>query len=76
MSDMTPEQFCYWLNGHFDLSDFDALTPKQVKVIREHLDMVFDKKVEGINLFEFKDVRPTIKTYPSYFPDGIPKPVC
>lgn len=66
--DMTPEQFCYWLNGHFDLAGDNKLSEEQVKVIRDHLDMVFDKKVEGINLFEFKNVRPTIKPYPSYFP--------
>lgn len=72
--DMTPEQFCYWLNGHFDLSDTDTISAEQVKVIKDHLGLVFDQKAKGINLFE--DIRPTIKPYPTFFPDGIPKPIC
>jgi len=69
---MTPEQFCYWLNGHFDLSDTNTLSEEQVKVIKEHLELVFNKKVAGINLFE------NIRTNkPSFYlsPDSL-KPIC
>jgi len=40
---MTPEQFIYWLQGFFELSDAVSLTEKQVKIIKEHLEYVFTK---------------------------------
>lgn len=39
---MTPEQFCYWLNGFGELTT-DAPTPEQWKAIKEHLETVFTK---------------------------------
>lgn len=73
---MTPEQFCYWLNGHFDLNGNNVLSAEQVKVIREHLALVFNQKVDGIPLFETVSKR--MKPLPSYFPDILNnnKPVC
>lgn len=42
---MTPEQFCYWLEGHFELSENEGqLTPEQVQVIQDHLQLVFEKQ--------------------------------
>ena len=41
---MTPEQFCYWLQGYFELAqrpESDGLSPAQAKTIREHLGLVF-----------------------------------
>ena len=71
---MTPEQFCYWLNGHFDLSDNNKLSEEQVKVIKEHLGLVFEQKVKGINLFE--GLRPSV-SIPQFYPtpDSL-KPIC
>ena len=40
---MTPEQFCFWLHGFFELAGSTALTPAQSKMICEHLDLVFTK---------------------------------
>lgn len=40
---MTPEQFTYWLQGFFEISDTDSLTNKQVQIIRDHLNLVFNK---------------------------------
>ena len=43
---MTPEQFCYWLQGFFEISmDLGqrGLTPQQCQVIQDHLQLVFDK---------------------------------
>jgi hypothetical protein len=41
---MTPENFCYWLRGFIELSGDDAeLSPEQVKMINEHLDLVLKK---------------------------------
>lgn len=39
---MTPEQFCYWLNGFGELTT-DAPTAEQWKAIKEHLETVFKK---------------------------------
>lgn len=41
---MTPEQFVYWLQGYFELSEAKELTPEQVQIVKDHLKLVFDKK--------------------------------
>lgn len=43
---MTPENFCYWLKGWFELNDsqgFDKFAPsiECVDTIKAHLDLVF-----------------------------------
>jgi len=40
---MTPEQFCYWLQGFAELSGDNPPTPEQWKSIREHVATVFRK---------------------------------
>jgi len=39
---MTHTEFCYWLQGHFELNG-EILSPEQVRVVREHLDLTFNK---------------------------------
>jgi hypothetical protein len=39
---VTPEQFCYWLNGFCELST-EPPTAEQWKAIKEHLQTVFHK---------------------------------
>lgn len=41
-------EFCYWLNGFFDLSETDELTEEQVQVIKKHLALVFEQKVAPV----------------------------
>jgi hypothetical protein len=41
---MTPNDFCYWLQGFLEISDIKTLTPKQLLVIKDHLGLVFEKK--------------------------------
>lgn len=43
---MTSVNFCYWLQGFFEISDVKAITPEQVKVIRNHLNMVFKHEID------------------------------
>ena len=40
---MTEKDFCYWLQGFFELSDSKelSLNSKQVELIRKHLNLVF-----------------------------------
>jgi hypothetical protein len=43
---MNSLEFAYWLEGFFELSTDDSLktlNEQQVKIIREHLQLVFDK---------------------------------
>ena len=42
---MSPESFCYWLQGLLEVgvADGQALQPNQVKAIKEHLATVFVK---------------------------------
>lgn len=40
---MTPEQFTYWLNGFLELSNPKELTEHQIIIIKDHLNIVFNK---------------------------------
>lgn len=51
---MTARDFCYWLNGHFELngdSPYKSLSAEQVDLIKRHLSLVFihdlDKQIDG-----------------------------
>lgn len=41
---MTPEQFVYWLQGFFELSEDGTVNDRQAAIIRDHLNLVFLKK--------------------------------
>ena len=42
---MNTQDFCYWLQGYFELSQIDeGLSTEQVVVIKEHLQLVFKKE--------------------------------
>lgn len=41
---MTSNDFCYWLNGFFELSNGTTLTDEQVSIIKDHLKLVFKKE--------------------------------
>ncbi len=51
---MTPENFCYWLQGFFEIRDGGvianntSLTDKQVMEIRNHLRLVFRKETPSL----------------------------
>jgi hypothetical protein len=40
---MTPEQFIYWQKGFFEISESNILSEKQVQIIKDHLDLCFNK---------------------------------
>ena len=46
---MTSQNFAYWLNGFFEINGeiTEPLTPNQVKVIKEHLKLVFATETPG-----------------------------
>jgi len=40
---MTEKDFCYWLQGFFELNGVEALSEEQTKIIQEHLQLVLNK---------------------------------
>lgn len=40
---MDAVNFTYWLQGFFEVSDAKKLDEKQVQIIKDHLDLVFNK---------------------------------
>jgi len=45
---MTPENFCYWLKGYFEITGYLDLNAERSKVVKEHLNLVFGKKPQSI----------------------------
>lgn len=44
---MTSREFCYWLQGFFELaSAAQTLAPDQVDLVRKHLAMVFKHEID------------------------------
>lgn len=47
---MRARDFCYWLQGYFEIRGDNvpdlAITPNQVKLIRNHLNMVFVHEID------------------------------
>jgi len=63
---MTPEQFCYWLQGFNEIRDSEkvGLTEKEWDIIKDHLKIVFDKQTPPYVT--------TISTPPLATPQDIP----
>lgn len=38
-------QFCYWLQGFFEISKADCLTTEQIEIIKKHLSSVFTGEI-------------------------------
>ena len=47
---MTTRDFCYWLQGFFELNDPKSLTEEQTMEVRKHLYNVFQHDCESIKL--------------------------
>ncbi len=43
---MTSRDFCYWLQGFFEIGGFKDIQPEQVKIIKNHLHMVFKHEID------------------------------
>lgn len=71
---MNSTEFCYWLQGYFEMSgDVKYLDGDKLKMIQDHLNLVFDKQTEP-----FRDTAPTIPNTPGYNPYNFEpfKPIC
>jgi hypothetical protein len=40
---MTPENFCYWLQGFFEIQNPSQISESQIQEIKNHLALVFNK---------------------------------
>jgi hypothetical protein len=40
---MTPEQFCYWLQGLMEVGKPTSLSEEQTQQVKDHLALVFEK---------------------------------
>ena len=38
---MKAQEFCYWLQGYFELTEPDAMTVEQTEMVKRHLALVF-----------------------------------
>jgi hypothetical protein len=73
---MTAENFAYWLQGFFEVSQADELTKEQVQEIKNHLELVFNKVTPDYNtdyfLKHYRDELP-YATGVQYCQDGTRK---
>jgi hypothetical protein len=45
---MTSREFCYWLQGYFELHQggYEGLNPEQTATVRRHLALVFKHEID------------------------------
>lgn len=43
---MTARDFCYWLQGYFEIAGPSMISEGQIKLIQKHLNMVFEHEID------------------------------
>jgi len=43
---MTSRDFCYWLQGYFEVSNPKEIGEKEVQMIKNHLNLVFKHEID------------------------------
>lgn len=51
---MTPENFCYWLRGFFELTNTRVLSEYQIEEIKNHLNLVFKKEPKNTDFYSIE----------------------
>ena len=51
---MTSRDYCYWLQGFFELNQPEAITEAQLQIIKNHLNLVF---IHDIDVTERKEAK-------------------
>ena len=61
---MSPEQFCYWLQGLLEVGNPKELNETQIKIIKDHLALVFNKVTPTrIEIKDMDDMEKIIKEW-------------
>jgi hypothetical protein len=45
---MNSVDFCYWLQGYFEISGSKELSTEQVEIVKNHLHLVFKHEIDPI----------------------------
>lgn len=43
---MNSVDFCYWLQGYFEVSDVEQLGLRETKIVKDHLNLVFLHEID------------------------------
>ena len=43
---MNSRDYCFWLQGFFEISETEQLTTKQIEIIKNHLSLVFIHEID------------------------------
>lgn len=63
---MTPEQFCYWLQGYFEMTEGNAnLSQNQIEMIKSHLALVFHKVTPNLGVESIDGFDPVLSFNPN-----------
>lgn len=72
---MTPENFCYWLQGLLEVGQPDTLNQEQIKIIQDHLTLVFTKltpnRGDTLDRLKLADLFTENKTITPYRPNSL-----
>lgn len=55
---MTPENFCYWLQGLFEVGGAESLSSAQTQIVKDHLALVFNKVTPKYSLGPLNTICP------------------
>ena len=61
---MTTKQFAYWLQGFFEINDPQTINKEQTQIIRDHLNLLFDKITPDRNINEESEEQEVINRPP------------
>ncbi len=61
---MTRRDFCYWLQGFFELSENEQLSKSQTESVKKHLSLVFKHEIDpSMGPKEHQDILSGIHNY-------------
>jgi hypothetical protein len=44
---MMTRDFCYWLQGFFEINGTNVVTPQQIDIIKNHLNLCFEHDIDN-----------------------------
>lgn len=71
---MTAQEFCFWLQGYFDISKASQMGEEQVSIVRAQLSNVFHNKTKDTLVNPLKGLNPGVIFIDEYLRDPNKKP--